>query len=424
MTVQETPRSCRRRARPLPPGGLRPTDLLGGFFVVGIGFLVAAGVVGVLDTAGALPWWGHWLALHLAFLGGVSLLVLGAAQFFTTAFLATDPPARKLARAQLGLWTAGTVLVAVGIPARLTGLTDVGALAILVSLGLFGASLWLLERRSLQHARWAVRWYYACAGCLGVGALVGVAMARGVSWPHGSLLGAHLALNLAGWLGAAIVGTLHTFYPSLTQTRLRWPRLQPPTFGAWLGGVMLLAFGAAFDAGALLAAGWVALAGGAVLLAINVVEGLRAASRPLSLPARMVGAGQAFLVAGLLAAVAVVVADGPYAPLEGRARSVLAILLVAGWIGMTVAGSLLHLLTVLHRVRRLAGAMPAATPGRDRALVGLACAAVAALAVARASGLDGAATAARVALAVAAAIVAARVVVLAVRAVGSAGLRF
>jgi hypothetical protein len=30
-------------------------------------------------------------------------------------------------------------------------------------------------------------------------------LARGVSWPHGSLLGAHLALNIAGWLGTAIV---------------------------------------------------------------------------------------------------------------------------------------------------------------------------------------------------------------------------
>ena len=34
-----------------------------------------------------------------------------------------------------------------------------------------------------------------------------------------------MALNLAGWFGAAIVGTLHTFYPSLTQTQLRLPTL-------------------------------------------------------------------------------------------------------------------------------------------------------------------------------------------------------
>jgi hypothetical protein len=68
--------------------------------------------------------------------------------------------------------------------------------------------------------------------------------------------------------------------------------------------------------------------------------------------------------------------------------------------------------------------MPAATPGRDRALVGLAMAAVAALAIGRATGADGLAAGARVALVAAAALVAARVLVLAGRAVGSAGLRF
>ena len=60
---------------------------------------------------------------------------------------------------------------------------------------------------------------------------------------------------------------------------------------------------------------------------------------------------------------------------DGDSREVTRALGEAGWIGMTVAGSLLHLLTVLHRVRNLARAMPAATPGRDRALVGLAMAA-------------------------------------------------
>ena len=361
--------------------------------------------------------------MHLAFLGGVSLLVLGAAQFFATAFLATDPPARRLVRAQLGGWIAGTLLVAVGVPARITALTDAGGLAIAATLALFAASLWRLERRSLQQARWAVRWYYACAGCLVLGALAGIAMARGTAWPHGSLLGAHLALNLAGWLGTAIVGTLHTFYPSLTQTRLPHPRLQGPTFTAWLAGVALLAAGAAFDSRVLLGAGWIALAAGGGLLAANVIGCLRAAAPNPGLPARLVGTGQAFLVAGLLSALAVGAADGFQAPLQGSARSVLATLLVAGWIGMTVAGSLLHLLAVLHRVRNLALAMPAPTPGRDRALTALAGGAVLGLAVARAAGLGPLADGARIALACAAVIVAARALSLVARAVGSARLR-
>ena len=73
--------------------------------------------------------------------------------------------------------------------------------------------------------------------------LAGSLLARGTPWVHGDLLSAHMALNLAGWFGVAIVGTLHTFYPSLTQTQLRYPRLQNVAFAAWTGGVAALAVG-------------------------------------------------------------------------------------------------------------------------------------------------------------------------------------
>jgi len=74
-------------------------------------------------------------------------------------------------------------------------------------------------------------------------------MARGTPWSHGDLLGAHLAFNLAGWFGTAIIGTLHTSFPSLTETQLRYPRLQRSTYILWLLGVVELAVGAAFTRG-------------------------------------------------------------------------------------------------------------------------------------------------------------------------------
>ena len=73
---------------------------------------------------------------------------------------------------------------------------------------------------------------------------------------HGSLLGAHLAFNLGGWLGGAIVGTLHTFAPSLTRSMLHFPRLQPLTFGFWSSGIGLLALGYGFGNEGLAIAGW------------------------------------------------------------------------------------------------------------------------------------------------------------------------
>jgi nitrite reductase (NO-forming) len=360
-----------------------------------VGAFFTAAIVALLASAGAALGyavtereWLHWLALHLAMLGGVSQLILGAGQFFVCAFLATTPPSRRMIAAQLLAWNVGTVLVAVGEPTATVSLVDLGAVLIAVGLGLFAAAMRGMQRRSLQRARWAVRWYQACAACLGLGALIGVLLARATAWPAGSLLGAHLALNLGGWLGMAIVGTLHTFFPSLTQTRLRFPRLQGPTFAAWLIGVVLLACGAAFSLQPAIASGWFGLVLAAGLLTVNLAASLRAAPGPLSLPARLIALAQAFLAAGLLFALAVTISKGGADALLGVQRNVLAVLLLGGWIGLTVCGALLHLLAVLARVRHFAHSMPGPAPMRDRTLTLAAGLSISALAISHAPNLD------------------------------------
>ena len=385
-----------RRCRPrtIDPRAPRPSALLITFFAPAILMLLASALAALAYVITGRDWL-HWLALHLALLGGVSQLVLGAGQFFVCAFLATDPPPRRLIAGQLVAWNAGTLLVAVGVPTASSPLTDTGGALIAVGLVLFAAALRGMQRRSLQRARWAVRWYQACAACLGVGALIGILLARGTPWQAGSMLGAHLALNLVGWLGMAIVGTLHTFFPSLTQTRLRFPVLQGPTFTLWLLGVAQLALGAAFSVAFVIAAGWLALMLAACLLTVNVGASLHAAPRPLALPAQLMSLAQAFLTAGLMFALAMTISKGPGGPLLGAERSVLAVLLLAGWIGLTICGALLHLLAVLARVRRFSVAMPAPAPVRDPALVfaaGLAISAMAASRVPSLSVLDGPAT--------------------------------
>lgn len=361
--------------------GWRPTDMLAAFFGCAILFLLAAAAaLATQATTGSSS--AHWLALHLAFVGGVSQLVLGAGQFFAGAFLATGPPPRALARAQLATWNAGALSVAAGVPTHTDGAVWGGAALLLAGLCLFLTGLGWLRRRSLQRIPWAVRWYEACALFLGLGVLAGVGLATGtgIGWVRGDLLGTHLALNLAGWFGTAIVGTLHTFYPSLTQTRLRLVRLQPATFAAWTGGVAALGLGALFAVDAVLTLGWIALLVAAALLAANVVGSAREAGAPLSLAARLVGAGHMFLVAALLFATVTALAEGAHAPLVGSHRAVLAALLIPGWLGLTVLGSLLHLLGVVVRVRDLSRPLAPPRPRRDRwlaAVVVLGAAAVA-----------------------------------------------
>lgn len=348
----------------------------------GIGFLIAGAVVATVHGwAGWAP--GHWLALHLVFVGGVSQLVLGAGQFFAGAFLATDQPGRKLARLQLGVWNSGTLLVAFGVPSATDAATIAGACLLAVGLVAFVVGLRGMRRRSLQRMPWAVRWYEACALFLGVGVLLGVLLATGVRWSAGSLRGAHMTLNLAGWFGTAIVGTLHTFFPSLTQTRLRFPQLQRPTFGCWVLGTATLAGGYGFEAGPLVIAGWAVLTLAAALLCANLIASLRAAPTPLSLPARLIAPAQACLMLALGLALSGALTGTPAAPPFGEARSAIAVLLLPGWLGLTVAGALLHLLAVLARVRDLRRPLPAPLPARDRSLAGLALVSVLGLAAAR-----------------------------------------
>jgi hypothetical protein len=91
---------------------------------------------------------------------------------------------------------------------------------------------------------------------------------------------------------------------------------------------------------------------------------------------------------GLALALVATVRDGAAGPLDPAVRPALAILLLAGWVALTVAGSLLHLLTVLARVRHFAVKMPAPRASRDRAVAALAILAVITWALAQAPGLS------------------------------------
>ena len=122
--------------------------------------------------------------------------MLGAAQFFTCAFIATDPPPRTLVAGQLAVWNAGTILVAVGVPrgqhqARRGGSGAHRGRAGPVRVGAGVVEAPLAAACAVGAALVLRR---ASAACLGVGALLGVLVATATPWAHGSLLGAHLGL--------------------------------------------------------------------------------------------------------------------------------------------------------------------------------------------------------------------------------------
>lgn len=367
------------------PGRPRPADVLAAFFICGAAFLAAAAIIGICQWVSPWPW-GRWLALHLAFVGGVSQLVLGASQFFAAAFLATDPPPRRLIRAQLLAWNGGAILLVIATPEQIGALRWLAIGLLITGLISWAAAIRAIRRAALRHFSWATRWYVACAACLGFGVVAGSLLAGGHYPTGGNLLGAHMVLNLCGWFGAAIVGTLHTFFPSLTGTQLSYPRLQGPTFVAWLGGVGLLAVGYAWGLGPLILCGWLGLATASGLLAFNLISCMRRVTIPLSLPARLIGFAQVLLVAGMVLIVVLCLVMEPTEALSGSWRTVIGTLLVSGWIGLTVLASMLHLLAVVIRVRAGFAPMPKPRPRFDLALSLYAFLAVAALAVGQAAG--------------------------------------
>ena len=388
--------------------------MIGAYFLAGIAMLLAGVVAAVVNAAE--PWaWGRWLALHLIFVGGISQLVLGASQFFVGAFLATDPPGRGRIRAQLGCWNLGAVLLAIAVPIGSKALVWLAVAGLLTGLLLYGSGLLAMRRDSLQAAPWATRWYMAAATALGFGIIAGVLLATHVVWSHGDLLGAHMALNVGGWFGIAIVGTLHTFFPSLTRTALAYPRLQAPTFAAWTLGVAALAIGYGWLIEPLAVAGWIALLVSSATLLANLLGSLRVAPRPILLPARALALAQAFLLAGLLLACIGAIGSGPAEALSGSLRAAVGTLLVAGWVGLTVLGSLLHLLAVVVRVRNLARPMAAPRPRLDVLLMTVTAAAVFGLVAAQLADLGGLRVLASVVLLGAYAALAGRVAALAVR---------
>lgn len=385
-------------------------------YAAALTYILAGAVVALLAATGNYEG-GRWLPLHLVLIGGVSQLVIATAQFFAAAFFATDLPARGSIRAQLVLWNVGAIVLILGIYNDVRVLTDTGSTLLAVAVAMVFAGLAQMQRVSLQQRRVMVRWYYTCLGFFLAGMIVGVTLASTVAWTQGDLLSAHITLMLGGWLGTAIVGTLHTFFPSITGTMLAQPRLEPPTYWAWIAGVVTLTAGLAFALPAVTVAGWLVLIAAASMLLTNIVMTARTGSLG-ELPATLVGAGQACLVAGLVLAAAATVANSGEG-LDSAQRAAAGSLLLFGWVGMTVLGSLLRLLTVIGRVRNRQLEPPRV--GLPPGLAAVPLAAVATLAVAQLTQAgDGFWNAAVATLVIAYAVLGGRVVTLAIRAARAA----
>lgn len=102
----------------------------------GAAYVVSGGLVAAVTSVVSSEH-GAWTAAYLVLVAGVAQLALGIGQ----AELAPAMPSRRLVRAELATWNAGSLAVIVGTLADTTVVVDVGGTLLVVGLALFTSAV-------------------------------------------------------------------------------------------------------------------------------------------------------------------------------------------------------------------------------------------------------------------------------------------
>lgn len=166
----------------------------------------------------------RWLLIHLLLLGALSHAILVWSQYFATALLkrVVTVQERRRQSLRLGLMNAGAVVVVAGVLTELWPVTLAGALLVAAAAAWHGLWLYRSLRGSLPSPFAAsVRYYIAAACFLPIGAGLGTWISSGLASPlHERLTLAHALVNLLGWVGLTVAGTLITLWPTMLRTRI------------------------------------------------------------------------------------------------------------------------------------------------------------------------------------------------------------
>ena len=193
-----------------------------------------------------------WLMVHLLLLGAVSSAILIWSQHFADTLLRRQAiGGRTSLGARLATHTVGAILVITGVvgewwPVVLAGGILVGGTA------LAHAAILLAQSRGALPARFAplVRYYMAAGISLALGVTAGVLMARTDidGEPFERLFIAHIGLNLLGWVGLTVVGTVALLWPTVLHARVQTTRAAARgTLTLFIAGLALLAAGCLAD---------------------------------------------------------------------------------------------------------------------------------------------------------------------------------
>jgi len=185
------------------------------------GWLLCAAVVGIGCFVTSVE---PWLPVHLLLLGAVSTAILVWSTYFTEALLRLPRTTTRAVEAvRLGLFTLGAIAVVIGMTYDVMGSVVVGAALAIVAVGWHAVVLLRRLLRSLPSRFGAtVRYYVAASTLLPLGICLGVVMATYDldDDTHARVALAHVTLNVLGWMGLTVLGTLVTLWPTMLHTQV------------------------------------------------------------------------------------------------------------------------------------------------------------------------------------------------------------
>lgn len=283
-------------------------------------------------------WWGP---IHAFLAGTVLLAISGAAQMFTITWSSTVPPGRVPVAAQRWLIVLGVGLALIGVTRGVPALTWIGGSAAVAGVVMLGALIRGAVRRSLLRRFDLSSHFYltaVTAGAVGVslGTLMGVGV-TGTATP--SVRPVHAHLNLVGFVGLTIIGTLPTLLPTTAYSPAVSGR--EAVFGWRLGvaGVAAITLGLAWTPLVGLGTLLIATAGGFVLA--GILWRIKGHGRR-NLAFVQLGLGTGWLLMWSFVDGLALVGGATMTPFSGWTGAVL----LAG-IGQVLAGSLAYLVPVL-----------------------------------------------------------------------------
>jgi nitrite reductase (NO-forming) len=173
----------------------------------------------------------RWLPLHLFLAGGVGLAISAVTLMLTVTWSAAPAPPDRWVQVQRSLVAGGTVGVAVGREADLpVAVAGVAGVAYLLGIALLGVLLVVTVIDGVERRFDVAVAAYVSALVLSVLA-IGVGIDMAVHEPNADLRAAHVTLNLLGYVGLVIGGTLPFFGATVGRSRMA-RRATPARLGA------------------------------------------------------------------------------------------------------------------------------------------------------------------------------------------------